>query len=170
MVPRRLRRTLKRQGRYVVFFLAVVFGVLSVWQTWDVATHLKQQTRETSQIYGEIIGTLGNPGTETNTLLELVQRIGEMGIPLVLTNESGMPSFSANLPMRIGGVHSYLEDSRELHKLRRVLLRSRGIDKRKAAEETNREMARKARKKQELDKEECELRRLEHLVLLGGRN
>ncbi len=116
MVPRRAKRVLKRQGRYVAFFLAVVFGVLSIWQTWDVATHLQRQARETSQIYGELIGTLGDPGSEATALLALVQQIREMGIPLVLTNESGIPSFSANLPapFRPGGVHPYLEDTPEL--------------------------------------------------------
>ena len=113
MVPRRIRKALKRQGKVVAFSLAVVFGVLSLWQAWDVVTHLQHQARETSQMYGEIISALNDPGAEAAAMMELGQRITASGIPLVLTSAEGRPMWVANLPepFKPGGISPYIEDT-----------------------------------------------------------
>ena len=114
MVPRRVRPAIRRHGPTVVLLLAVVFGGLSVRQAWDIGTHLRAQARETSQMYGDIIGALGNPGSESTVLIGLAQRVRETGIPLVITNTEGVPSFAANLPFRPGGVFPYIPDTPEI--------------------------------------------------------
>lgn len=116
MVLLRLRQVLKRQGKVAAFSLAVVFGGLSLWQAWDVATHLRRQARETAQIYGEIISGLNDPGTEGATIFSLAEIITQTGIPIVLTSPSGMPYYAANLPapFRPGGVHPYIEDTPQI--------------------------------------------------------
>jgi signal transduction histidine kinase len=116
MVTRRLRKAVKRQGKAVALLLALVFGGLSLWQAWDVVTHLQSQARETSQMYGEIISALNDPGAEAAAMMQLSQRITASGIPLVLTNAEGMPMWVANLPspFKPGGVSPYIEDTPEL--------------------------------------------------------
>src|SRR5210317_1801334 len=98
MVPRRVRKVIKRQGKAVALFLALVFGVLSLWQAWDVVTHLQDQARETSQMYGEIITAINDPGAETAAMFSLSERITQSGIPLVVTTADGRPLWAANLP------------------------------------------------------------------------
>ena len=83
MVPRKVRRALKRQGRLVAFFLVLLLGGLSLWQAWDVITHLQRQARETSEMYGEVLTALGDPGAEATALLNLAQRITESGIGVI---------------------------------------------------------------------------------------
>ena len=116
MVPRKAIRALKRQGRVVAFFLAVLFGGLSLWQAWDVATHLRDQARETAQIYGEIISALNDPGTEGAAIFSLAEVITRTGLTIVLTSPSGVPYYAANLPERFqsGGVNPYVEDTPEI--------------------------------------------------------
>jgi anti-sigma regulatory factor (Ser/Thr protein kinase) len=116
MVSRKFRQGLKRQGKVVAFLLAVVFGGLWLWQAWDVATHLRHQARDTAQIYGEIISSLNDPGTEAAAMLNMAEVITETGVPIVLTNRAGMPYFAANLPapFKTGGVHPYVEDTRQI--------------------------------------------------------
>jgi len=116
MVPRRVRRVIKRQGRIVALFLAVLFGGLSLWQAWDVSTHLRDQARETARIYGEIISALSDPGTEGAAIFQMAQTITATGIPIILTDADGMPYYGANLPdpFKGGGVHPFIEDTPEI--------------------------------------------------------
>jgi len=116
MVTRRVRKALKRRGKVVALSLALVFGGLSLWQAWDVVTHLQRQARETSQMYGEIISALNNPGAEAAAMMRVVQRITASGIPLVLTGGDGRPTWVANLPEPLmpGGASPYIEDTPEL--------------------------------------------------------
>lgn len=117
MVPRRVRRALKGQGKVFALSLAAVFGALSIWQAWDVATHLQRQARETAQIYGEIISALNDPGNEGAAIFELAEIITQTGIPIVLTGPAGETYYAANLPesFRSGGMApSYIEDTPQL--------------------------------------------------------
>ena len=52
---------IKRAGPEIVLALVVVLGAVSFWQAWDIASHLREEARETSRIYGRIIGALNNP-------------------------------------------------------------------------------------------------------------
>jgi signal transduction histidine kinase len=116
MVTRKLKGVLKRQGKAVALSLALVFGGLSLWQAWDVVTHLQDQARATSQMYGEIITALGDPGAETTALLNMSERISASGIPLVVTSAEGRPIWVANLPPSFGrsGMFLYRDDDPEI--------------------------------------------------------
>jgi len=116
MVQPRILRTLKRQGKVVAIALAIVFGALSVWQAWDVATHLQSQARETAQIYGEIISGLNDPGQEGATMISLAEVITGTGITILLSDSMGTPYWAANLPdpFKPGGVHPYIEDTPQI--------------------------------------------------------
>jgi signal transduction histidine kinase len=95
--PLRHRR---RAAVEIVLALAVVLGGLSVWQAWDIASHLRAEARETSRIFGRLVGGLSDPtpGADTEILLELVGRIRQTGIPFVVSDSAGRPTAAANLP------------------------------------------------------------------------
>jgi signal transduction histidine kinase len=84
----------------VVLGLVVVLGGVSLWQAWDIASQLRRQARETSRLFGHVVGGLRDPepGADTETLLQLVREIREQGIPLIVTDSAGRPTASANLP------------------------------------------------------------------------
>ncbi len=84
----------------VVLALVLVLGGVSLWQAWDIAGQLRGQARETSRLFGRVVGGLSDPepGADTETLLQLVRQIREQGIPLIATDSAGRPTASANLP------------------------------------------------------------------------
>ncbi len=110
MVARRTLRSFKRYGPAAVLMLALTFGGISLWQAWDIATHLRRQARDTSRIYGQIIAALSDPGHETPTLFELVKDVRATGIPIVLTDSTGRPTAWVNTPFDSAGVALSIED------------------------------------------------------------
>ena len=84
----------------LVLGLVVVLGGVSLWQAWDIAGTLRGEARETSRLFGRVVGGLSDdrPGADAETLLELVRAIRLRGIPLIATDSSGRPTASANLP------------------------------------------------------------------------
>ncbi len=94
--PRRFRRV----SPEAVLALVVVLGGVSAWQAWDIAGHLREEARETSRLFGRVVGGLSDPspGADTETLLQLVREIRERGVPLVVTDSAGRATAVANLP------------------------------------------------------------------------
>lgn len=105
-------RRQRRIGPQSVLGLVIVLGAISVWQAWDIASHLREEARATSRIYGRIVGSLSDPtpGTDTEVLLALVEQIRNTGIPLVVTDSLGRISAAANLPFPEGLEHPGLEN------------------------------------------------------------
>jgi signal transduction histidine kinase len=93
-------RRIRRVPPGVVLGVVVVLGGVSLWQAWDVARHLRDEARETSRVFGRLVGGLNDPssGADTETLLDLVREIRERGVPLIITDSAGHPTASANLP------------------------------------------------------------------------
>jgi signal transduction histidine kinase len=89
---------LKRAGPEISLALIIVLAVVSVWQAWNLARHLSEDARETSQIYGRAIAALSEPGSDADLLLRISQDIQNTGIPVVLTDANGRPVAAANLP------------------------------------------------------------------------
>ncbi len=114
MARHQVRQRLRQHGPAAVLGLALIFGGISVWQAWDIATHLRLQTQETSRFYGEIIAAIGNPGQETPTLFGLSKEAQEIGIPIVVTDPSGTPTAWANTPFDSAGVSLILDNDSEL--------------------------------------------------------
>lgn len=108
MTPRSFLRP-RRVPPEVVLALVVVLGGVSLWQAWDIAGLLRREARETSRLFGRVVGGLSDdrPGADTETLLELVRELRERGIPLITTDSAGRPTASANLP-----VSAELDDAR----------------------------------------------------------
>ena len=99
MVARRLLRSLKRYGSTVVLALALIFGAISVWQAWDIATLLRREARETSRIYGQIVAALNDTlSSPDGYLLSMATDVRETGIPLVITDSTGKPTAAAGIP------------------------------------------------------------------------
>ena len=89
---------LKRAGPEISLALIIVLAAVSVWQAWNLARHLKEDARETSQIYGRAIAALSEPGSDADLLLRISEDIQRTGIPVVLTDANGRPVAAANLP------------------------------------------------------------------------
>ncbi len=99
MTTRAFRR-LKRFGPEVVLSLVVLLGGVSLWQTWEVAGHLRSEARESSRIFGRVIAALNDtiPGAETEVLFQLVVDIRATGLPVVITDTAGAATAWQNLP------------------------------------------------------------------------
>lgn len=101
---------LRRLAPQAVLGLVIVLGLLSLWQAWDIASHLRDEARQTSRIYGRIVGSLSDPtpGADTDALLDLVEQIRNSGVPLVVTDSTGEVTAAANLPFPEGEAHPEL--------------------------------------------------------------
>lgn len=99
MIRTALRR-LRRVAPHLVLGVVIVLGGVSVWQAWDITSHLRGEARESSRIFGHVVGGLSDPtgGTGTEILLDLVAEIRATGLPLVVTDSAGRPTAAANLP------------------------------------------------------------------------
>lgn len=99
MVARRALRSVKQYGKTVVLALVLTFGVISVWQAWDIAALLRREARETSRIYGQIfVGLQDTLSTGIATLFNLAIDVGKTGIPLVITDSAGTPTAAVSIP------------------------------------------------------------------------
>ncbi len=118
MRARRVASRLRRLGPVVVLILVILFAGVSAWQWWVVGSHLRQQARETSQLYGRVTAALADPSPSAGTeaLIAIVPDIRASGIPLIVTDGTGRPTAAANLPF--GRVE--LEDPRILAYVRQV--------------------------------------------------
>ena len=82
----------------VAALLIVLFAVL-------VARHLNRDARRTSQSYARVFRALASPGDEgaaTDALLAQAAEIRREGIPIVVTNQAGVATDTANLPRPMG--------------------------------------------------------------------
>jgi signal transduction histidine kinase len=59
---------------------------------------MREDARETSQIYGRIIAALSDPETDADLLLQIAHDIDATRIPVVLTDRFGNPVAATNLP------------------------------------------------------------------------
>jgi signal transduction histidine kinase len=91
-------RRVKGAGPEISLALILVLSAVSVWQAWNLARHLRDDARETSQIYGRIIAALREPEIEGDLLLQLANGIDSTGIPVVITDPEGKAVAGANLP------------------------------------------------------------------------
>lgn len=114
--PRLLARV-RRFGPPVALGLVVTFIAASAWQWWTIAGHLREQSRETSRLYGRVTAALADPSPDAGpaALLAIVPEITASGIPLVITDADGRVTVSANLPEYLDAdddpaVRAYLAD------------------------------------------------------------
>jgi signal transduction histidine kinase len=100
--PRFLAR-IRRFAPELVLGLVVVLGAITIWQAFSVISHVRDQARQTSRIYGQVAVALEDPDTSNIyvTLLALVGEIRATGIPLVVTDANGHPTAVANTPFAV---------------------------------------------------------------------
>ncbi len=117
MQPLRLSSNLRRFGPLIALGLVVAFILASAWQWWVVAGHLREQSRETSRLYGRVTAALADPSPDAGpaALLAIVPDITASGIPLIITDARGQVTVAANLPTRLDAADSaavaeYLEE------------------------------------------------------------
>ncbi len=87
-----------------VLLVALLAG-LSLGSSFLVQRHLREEARAASRIYSTVYAALNNPDSsdEMSILLRLGQSIGELGIPLVITDTAGRVTASLNLPFDTTG-------------------------------------------------------------------
>ncbi|HYW52136.1 MAG TPA: HAMP domain-containing sensor histidine kinase [Gemmatimonadaceae bacterium] len=85
-----------------VLFLASGVIALLVWwlvYTQRVVTDLRREAARSSQMYARVYQALSQEGDDgTAALLDLSRYIRQAGVPVIVTNSSGLPTASANLP------------------------------------------------------------------------
>ncbi len=98
-MPHRIGRRLRRAAPAISLGLALVVGGVSLWQAWGIIAHLRSEARDTTRIFGSIIGVLNDPDPQVRTadLVEVVRQIRGTGIPLVVADSSGTVTACANL-------------------------------------------------------------------------
>jgi len=94
------KERLRRLAPSAAVLLVALLAGLSLGSSYLVTQHLRDEALTASRIYSTVYGALNNPNgsDETSALLELGERIGELGIPLVVTDTSGRVTLSNNLP------------------------------------------------------------------------
>ena len=85
-----------------VLFLAIGVVALLVWwlvYTQRVVTDLRREAARSSQMYARVYQALSQEGDDgTAALLDLSRYIRQAGVPIIVTNDKGVPTAIANLP------------------------------------------------------------------------
>jgi signal transduction histidine kinase len=83
----------------VVALVALLAG-LSLGTGVLIFLHFKADASATSRLYSGVFGGLNNPrpGAEAEALLRLGEQVRALGLPLVVTDQSGRVTAAANLP------------------------------------------------------------------------
>ncbi len=91
---------MRRGGPSALLALAFCFGGLSVGTAWVISRHLREDARETSQLFGRVIAGLSDPRTDaaTGALLDLATQVREFGIPIAITDTTGAVVARENAP------------------------------------------------------------------------
>lgn len=87
-------------GAGAIWALVAVAAALTLVFAALVARHLTGDSRRSSEIMARVFAGLADPseGSANAALLEIVQRLRAEGIPFVVTNATGFPTDTANLP------------------------------------------------------------------------
>src|SRR5213596_3460442 len=90
----------RRLGPPALIAAALLFGVLSVGYAWIVASHLRNDARETSRLLGHVFAGLNDPreGAAADALLALADEVRHLGIPIAVTDTAGRITALDNAP------------------------------------------------------------------------
>ena len=96
----RRSRKLREAAPTITLILALVVGGIALWQAWGIVSHLRDEARTNSAIYGSIISALTDDiSDQTGILLNLAERIRGTGIQLIVTDPRGRISACSNLAL-----------------------------------------------------------------------
>ncbi len=84
----------------LVLFLVILLAGLSIGTSFLVARHFRADASSISRLFSGVFAGLNDPrpGAEAEALLRLGTQVKDLGIPLVVTDESGQVTAAANLP------------------------------------------------------------------------
>ena len=83
---------MKRSAPVVLLAVGMLaFFASYIWYMQSVRDELRREATATSQMYARVYRAIADttPGAADQALIELAQSIGELGVPVVVTNESG---------------------------------------------------------------------------------
>ena len=91
---------LQRFAPSVVVASVAVLAGLSFGTGWLIFRHFQADATATSRLYSGVFGGLNDPraGAEAEALLRLGEQVRALGLPLVVTDDSGRVTAAANLP------------------------------------------------------------------------
>ncbi|HTT67576.1 MAG TPA: HAMP domain-containing sensor histidine kinase [Gemmatimonadales bacterium] len=83
-----------------VWLLAALAGALTLVSAYLTADHLSEDAHRASELYARVFTGLGDSSEygATDALFGLATQIRRQGIPLVVTDQHGVPTDTANLP------------------------------------------------------------------------
>jgi signal transduction histidine kinase len=91
-----------RRGAPVVILAALLALVLGTYIVYSrrVVRELRTDAGRYGQMYARVFRALADPseGSANAALLELAHSIGELGVPVIVTDDRGEPTATANLP------------------------------------------------------------------------
>ena len=101
-------RRLQRAGPEIALALIVVLAAVSLWQAWDLVEHMRDEARQTSQIYGRVIAALGDPASEISQLLEIAGEPtqGTAGYVTALNMTTNKIDWQVEWPASVGACRS----------------------------------------------------------------
>ena len=92
-------------GAPAILGLAVLLGVLSGGMSWITVRHLRDDARETSRLFGQVLQGLNDPRPDAvaGALLELAAQVQTVGIPIAVTDTTGRIMALDNAPPELRG-------------------------------------------------------------------
>jgi signal transduction histidine kinase len=108
--------------RLVAILILLLLGSY-VWYTHRVVVDIRASSTRSSEMFIRVYRAFGDTtaASEIQTLVELSQSIKDQGVPLILTDLSGMPQSHANLPFDQG--HQVGNDDPRVREYTAVLAR-----------------------------------------------
>src|SRR5471032_2853691 len=97
--------------------LIVAVGLLTllaafVWYSQNVLSNLRSEAKQTAAMYAKVYGAINDtssaPGAETATLVDMVESLTSLRVPVILTDAKGAGVGHANLPFE-SEVHDILD-------------------------------------------------------------
>ncbi len=98
---------MRRRWPVVLVTLGLVLFLGSyVWYAQRVVNELRGEAERTGRMFARVYGALVDPTDASGTaaLMDLSKEIRELGVPTVITDAQGRPTFFANIPDRGDGI------------------------------------------------------------------
>ncbi|MBA4073034.1 MAG: hypothetical protein C0497_14545 [Gemmatimonas sp.] len=94
---------MRRRGPVFLVALGLLLLLGSyVWYAQRIVDELRGEAERTSRmfarVYSALVDTSSSPATSDLALFDISQEINELGVPVIVTDDAGRPSYFANLP------------------------------------------------------------------------
>lgn len=94
---------MRRNAPVVIVAVGMVTLLVAfVWYSQDVLANLRSEARQTASMYARVVAaisdTASDPSAHTSALVDLIESLKKLRVPVVLTDSSGTVQAFANLP------------------------------------------------------------------------